>query len=128
LFRVLHFGFRDFARTWTSLLLLKRPFYELTAAFGGVCGIGGVMIPLGWVRLFLGGFSVRVVGQEFGVVFGFTERLWQLFDVSFSGEKLPRGGFRLFLYGFRVGAGFGSGATATGATEASSGLDTSNSG
>jgi hypothetical protein len=62
------------------------------------------MIPLGWVRLFLGGFSVRVVGQEFRV--WVTERFrQQLAGVSFNGAPLLWGGVRLFLYDFR-GCGF----------------------
>jgi hypothetical protein len=40
----------------------KRPFDERTALFGGVCGFGGVMIPLGGVGRFLSGFSLGVVG------------------------------------------------------------------
>jgi hypothetical protein len=51
------FGFRDFAR---DLPLLERLFLGVTAAFGAFLRLGGVMIPLGWVGRFLGGFSAVV--------------------------------------------------------------------
>jgi hypothetical protein len=64
------------------------------------------MIPLSCIRLFLGGFSVRVVGQEFRVGLWVSERFrQQLGGVSFSGAPLLWGGVRLFLYDFR-GCGF----------------------
>jgi len=56
----------------------------------------------------------------------FTKRFWQLVGVSFNGDPLLWAGSGCFCT-VSGDAGFGSGAT-TGATEASSGLDTNNSG
>ena len=85
---------------------LERLFRGVTEAFSAFLCLGGVMIPLGWVRLFLGGFSVVVVGQEFGVSLWVSKGFWQqLVGGSFNGDPLLWDGIRLFLYGFR-GCGF----------------------
>ena len=57
--------FRIHKKKWRadkSAASLKRPFDERTALFGGVCGFGGVMIPLGGVGRFQSRFSLGVVG------------------------------------------------------------------
>jgi hypothetical protein len=65
------------------------------------------MTPLGLVRRFQGRFSVRVVGQEFGVGLRVTKRFWQkVFGGSFNGGPLIWSWVWLFLYGFRYGFRF----------------------
>ena len=66
------------------------------------CALAVQMIPGSGVPLFLGGFSVSIVGQEFRVGLWVTKLFWKLGGVSFNGAPLLWGGIRLFLYdGFR---------------------------
>jgi hypothetical protein len=66
-----------------------------------------VMMALGPVGRFLGGFSMSIVGQEFGMGLGVTKRFWQkVFGGIFNGEPLLWSWVWLFLYGFRCGFWF----------------------
>jgi hypothetical protein len=113
---------------------LERLFLGVTAAFGGFLRLGGVMFPLAGSEGFRA-VLVRSSAKSSGL--RVTKRFWQqVFGVSFNGAPLFWGLGLAASVRFQGVRGFGSGATtggvgattATGATEASSGLDTNNSG
>jgi hypothetical protein len=58
-----------------------------------------MLTPWDCLRLFVGGFSVSIVGQEVWMALWVTEPFWKHFG-AFSGDPLLWGGI-LFLYGFR---------------------------
>jgi hypothetical protein len=76
--------------------LLKRLVLGVRAAFGGLLRLGAIMMPPGGFRLFLCGFKVGIVGQQFRMALGVAEGLGKC--LSFKGNTpLPWGGFGLFL-------------------------------